>query len=80
MIMLSPVEVIYESCFSECRSLSSITFESDSHLQRIGKSAFHSNGLALIISPSSIEVSYESCFSECKSLSSPTFKFFSQFV
>jgi NAD-dependent dihydropyrimidine dehydrogenase PreA subunit len=65
--------VLCKSCFERCGSLSSITFESDSHLQRIEKSAFEESGLKSIVISSSIEVLCESCFEECKSLSSITF-------
>jgi hypothetical protein len=74
IIIPSSVEVLGEFCFSNCHSLSSITFESDSHLQRIEKSAFSSSGLKSIVIPSSVEVLCESCFSRCESLSSITFE------
>jgi hypothetical protein len=74
MTVLSSVEVLGESCFSVCESLSSVTFESGSILSRIEKWAFTGTGLIQIIIPASVEVLCEGCFSECKSLSSVRFE------
>jgi hypothetical protein len=60
--------------FFECRSLSSVTFESGSKLSRIEKEAFSGTSLVEIIFPGSVEVLCERCFDECKSLSSVKFE------
>jgi alkylhydroperoxidase family enzyme len=62
------------ACFSNCKSLASVTFESDSKLQRIEACAFHVSGLTAIHIPASVEVLCESCFSNCRSLASVTFE------
>jgi hypothetical protein len=48
------VEILGSHCFSSCFSLSSITFESNSHLTRIESSAFHESQLPYILIPSFI--------------------------
>jgi hypothetical protein len=53
--------------------LSSIVFESDSHLQRIEGLAFSASGLTSIVIPSSVEVLCKCCFAECYSTESITF-------
>jgi hypothetical protein len=50
------VEVLDESCFDECRSLSSVSFETGSRLSRIGEWAFRGTGLVEIVVPSPVEV------------------------
>jgi hypothetical protein len=59
--------------FSECGSLRTISFESNSKLSRIEGSAFSESGLRSIHLPASLEVICESCFSHCKSLESISF-------
>jgi uncharacterized protein YuzB (UPF0349 family) len=68
------VEILGSKCFSYCQSLSSITFESNSHLTRIESSAFSGSSLASIMIPNSVEILGSRCFSYCKSLSSITFE------
>jgi hypothetical protein len=48
------VEIVGSKCFSHCQSLSSITFESNSHLTRIESEAFHRLSLQSISIPSTI--------------------------
>jgi hypothetical protein len=72
--IVSGIEVICQKCFSDCKSLASVTFESGSRLSRLEKSAFSQSGLHSIHFPASIEVICESCFSNCKSLESVTFE------
>jgi hypothetical protein len=74
IILPSSIEVLDEGCFSNCRSLSSVTFESGSRLSRIEKKAFSQTGLIEIILPSSVEVLGEKCFADCRLLSSITFE------
>jgi prolyl-tRNA synthetase len=52
-------------CFSGCKSLSSVTFESRSKLSKIVKEAFNRTGLVEIILPSSVEILGVGCFSMC---------------
>jgi hypothetical protein len=74
IIIPSSVEILGGWCFSECRLLSSVTFESGSKLSRIEQQAFNQTGLIEIILPSSVEILGARCFSECVSLSSVTFE------
>jgi hypothetical protein len=69
----SLVEVIYESSFSLCDSLTSISFESASKLSRIERKAFSGSGLESIHLPASVEVICGYSFAHCKSLSSVNF-------
>jgi hypothetical protein len=48
------VENVGSRCFSDCKSLSSITFESNSHFTRIESEAFSFSSLQSIIIPSTI--------------------------
>jgi hypothetical protein len=57
----SSYEVIRERCFYECKSLASVTFDSDRKVSRFGDNTFASTGLTLIHIPSSIEVIYAGC-------------------
>jgi hypothetical protein len=72
VIILSSIEVLCKFCFSKCESLSSIIFESGSHLQRIERLAFYESGLISIVIPSSVEILCRSCFEECLSIESIT--------
>jgi hypothetical protein len=50
------VEKICESCFYECKSLSTITFECNSKLSCIERSAFrHCSSLSTIYAPASLQ-------------------------
>jgi hypothetical protein len=68
------VEVISDECFSNCNSLESVTFKTESKLQQIGTRAFSENGLKSIFIPASVEVISDGSFSYCKSLKSITFE------
>jgi predicted metal-binding protein len=70
----SDIEILGSSCFSNCKSLSSISFESNSRLTRIESSAFSNSSLESIAIPRNVEVLGSSCFSGCKSLSSISFE------
>jgi hypothetical protein len=48
------VEILGSKCFSGCKSLSSITFESNSCLTRIESGAFHESSIQSILIPSTI--------------------------
>jgi hypothetical protein len=74
IIRPSSVEVLSERCFSECKSLSSVTFESGSKLSRIEKNAFAGTGLIDIIIPASVDFLGEGCFADINSLSSVAFE------
>jgi hypothetical protein len=54
-------------------SFTSITFEANSRLSRLEKTAFFQSGLRSLHVPASVEVICESCFCECSSLTSVTF-------
>jgi hypothetical protein len=68
------VEVLRSNCFSRCASLSSMTFESISHLTRIESDVFYESSLESILIPNNVEILGSNCFSRCESLSSMTFE------
>jgi hypothetical protein len=68
------VEIVGLKCFSNCKSLSSITFESNSHLTRIESAAFSYSSLQSILIPRNVEILESDCFSYCKSRSSISFE------
>jgi hypothetical protein len=70
----SRIEILCEFCFYKCNSLTSVTFESNSKLQRIEESAFQSSSLTRIDIPASVEVLCRACFSACESLTCVTFE------
>jgi hypothetical protein len=74
IVIESRIEILCESCFSNCRSLTSVTFESNSKLQRIEEYAFADSGLTTIQVPASVEVLCKKCFNCCISLTSVTFE------
>jgi hypothetical protein len=51
------VEILGSKCFSSCKSLSSITFESNSHLTRIESEAFYGS---LLFSPPIFSIQFVS--------------------
>jgi hypothetical protein len=51
----SDVEMLGSNCFGSCQSLSSITFESNSHLTRIGPEVFSRSSLRSIIIPRNVQ-------------------------
>jgi hypothetical protein len=70
----SSVEIICESCFQLCKSLGSISFESDSKMSRIDWDGFRGSGLRSIHFPASVEVIHELAFSSCTLLLSIIFE------
>jgi hypothetical protein len=60
ILIPSSVVVLGKGSFSECKSLESVTFESDSRLERIEESVFCESGLKSIEIPSSFVVLCES--------------------
>jgi hypothetical protein len=66
----SSVEVICERYLFLGKSLTSVTFESNSRLSRVGKEVFYWSGLQSIHHPGSLEVTCKLCFSDCHSLTS----------
>jgi hypothetical protein len=68
------IEILGSRCFSSCKSLSSITFESNSRLTRIESKAFYESSLQSILIPMNVEMLGSKCFSYCYSLSSITFE------
>jgi hypothetical protein len=73
VVVDSSVEVICESCFSACESLTSVTFDANSLLSRLESRAFCLSRLRSIHLPGSLEVICECCFHSCNSLTSVTF-------
>jgi uncharacterized protein YajQ (UPF0234 family) len=68
------IEIVGAHCFAFCKSLSSISFESNSHLSRIKSFAFSFSSLQSILIPRNVEILGSNCFFCCKSLSSITFE------
>jgi hypothetical protein len=68
------IEILGSSCFRECKSFSSISFESNSRVMRIESYAFSESSLQSIVIPSSVEIFGSSCFQLCESLSSSSFE------
>jgi hypothetical protein len=68
------IEIVGSNCFSHCISLSSITFESNSHLKRIESAAFSFPSLHSILILNNVEILGLNCFSYCQSLSSIRFE------
>jgi hypothetical protein len=60
-IMLS-VEMLGPGCFSDCKSLFSVTFQFKSRLAPIEAGAFRENGLSSIVIPSSVAILAHECF------------------
>jgi hypothetical protein len=52
----SHIEILGSFCFSYCESLSSITFESNSHLTRIESKAFDESSLQSIVIPPNFQL------------------------
>jgi hypothetical protein len=70
----SNIEIFGSNCFSYCKSLSLLTFESNSHLTRIESEAFSWSSLQSILIPRNVEILGSKCFSFCYSLSSMEFE------
>jgi hypothetical protein len=68
IVIPSSVVAFGERSFSQCKSLESVTFESDSRLERIEEEAFKWSLLKSIVIPSSVVVLGKESFSECYSL------------
>jgi hypothetical protein len=62
------IEKIKENCFSRCKSLSAVIFESESKMKEINKNAFRRSMLKSILIPSNVENLGDCCFYKCKSL------------
>jgi hypothetical protein len=74
LVIPSSVKSLGKGCFSWCKSLSSVTFESLSKLVRIEEFAFFQSGLVCIVIPSSVASFGHECFSNCQRLRSVTFE------
>jgi hypothetical protein len=72
--IVANIEIIGSHCFHCCKSLSSISFESNSRLSRIESEAFSISSLQSIEIPRNVEVLGSSCFNGCGSLSSVSFE------
>ena len=67
-----------KGCFSECRSLRSVTFGASSTVERICEWAFRKTSLECLSIPDSVVEVGNWCFYDCKSLQSVTFGVSSQ--
>jgi hypothetical protein len=63
------IEILGSKCFSSCKSLSSITFESNSHLTRIESEAFSYSSLQSIVIPRNVRFIDSSAFTDLTLLS-----------
>jgi hypothetical protein len=73
------IEIISEHCFSECRSLSKVVFESGSRLRQMGPGLFTScPALTSICVPARVECIPETCFAFCTALIEVSFESGSQ--
>jgi hypothetical protein len=70
VVIESRIEIVGEFCFSNGKSLASITIESNSKLPRIEACAFAQSGLTAIRIPASVVSLCKSCFYKCKSVES----------
>jgi hypothetical protein len=70
----SSISELTQACLSDYKLLASVTFESDSKLQRIKVFAFEWRGWTSIPVPTSIEVLCEKCFYSYQSLPSVPFE------
>jgi hypothetical protein len=69
------VETIERSCFSRCKSLSTVTFESGSKLISIDQKAFEDcSSLRSISIPPSVQTLSYCAFLDCKALLTVTFE------
>jgi hypothetical protein len=68
------VQILCSFCVSDCKSLSSISFETESELTRIESSAFYSCSLKSITIHRHVQILCSYCFSYCKSFSSISFE------
>jgi hypothetical protein len=68
------IGILGSHCFYGCKSLLSITFESNSRLTRIESNAFSRSSLHSILIPQNVEILGSRCFSSCDGLSSMPFE------
>jgi hypothetical protein len=69
------VEIISSDCFSDCEHLTSVTFEANSVLRRIGTGAFSfCSALREIVVPRRVKFLGENCFSACSPRSAVGFE------
>jgi hypothetical protein len=75
VVIRRSAQTIGECCFARHDTLMSVSFESDSALERIGESAFANGKLTGgIVLPRSVRVLAGSCFYKCESLTSGAFE------
>ena len=68
------VKRIGKRCFSECKSLCSVSFESDSELECLGCDAFRESSIESIVIPRHVKTIGKLCFRECYSLCNVSFE------
>jgi hypothetical protein len=66
VLIPSTVQIIGSSCFSSCKSLSSISFESNSRLARIESKAFCESSLQSIVIPKNVQFIDGSAFRDVR--------------
>jgi hypothetical protein len=74
VIIPRDIEILGSDCFSWCRSLRSVSCESNSRLRRIESRAFSHSSLQSIVIPCTVEILCSKCFFECESLRSVSLK------
>jgi hypothetical protein len=62
IVIPNGVEILYSACFSDCESLSSLSFESNSRLTRIESKGFSDSSLRSIVIPCNVKVIDGSAF------------------
>jgi hypothetical protein len=68
------IPILPHRLFRTSPRLSSVSFESNSRLLRIGSEAFSESSLRSILIPRNVEILCSDCFSSCKSLFSVSFE------
>jgi hypothetical protein len=74
------VQILCSECFLKCKSLSSISFETQSELTRIESKAFACSSLESITIPRHVQILCSEFFSNCKFLSSISFEIDSELI
>lgn len=73
VVIPSFIKVIKEFAFSDCASLSSVQFEENSSLTKIGKNAFSHTSIGSFVLPQHVKYIHKQAFMNCDKLESFTF-------